>query len=1116
VGIGSATYSDENVGTSKTITVNFTGDTAKYNIITIPAAITGDITPATLTPDTSGGFGVMYFGGTTLGSASPVVSLTGIIPGDIVTNTGAITFADKNVGTPKAYTVSGLTLSGPDAGNYVLSSNTAVGANGNIVIRPLTVTAAASTKVYDGNTSSPVFPTITAGTLQGTDTASFTQMYDNANVAGSPTKTMTPAGAVSDGNAGANYAVTFVPANVGTITAAPITLSGVGIAAKVYDGSVAATLNLTAPVLVGVLPADAANVAANFAGASAAFADKNVGVGKPVSVTGITLLGPAAPNYTLNQPIALTGDIAPRPITITAQTNTKVYDGNTTAAAIPLLTVGAIQPGDSATYSETYDTKNVGVGKTLTPAAAITDGNGGNNYTVTLVNDTTGIITAKPLTVTATGINKVYDATTAATVTFSDDRVLGDVFTVSGVAVFADKNVGVGKPVSVTGIAIAGTDAGNYTLTSTTANTTANITAKTLTVTATADDKVYDTTTNATVHFTDDRIAGDVLGVTGLGAFSDKHVGVNKTVFLGPVSISGTDAGNYSLAPVTDPLADITPASVSITFTTVNKVYDATTAAAITGSSVSGVLPGDSVVVGGGTATFADKHVGTGKTVTASGFVLGGADGGNYAVTSIAPTTADITQRPITVTAQTNTKVYDATTAAATLPLITVGALQGTDTAVLAETYDTKDVGTGKTLAPTAVITDGNGGANYLVTLVNDTTGVITKKPLAVTATGISKIYDATTTASVILSDDHVAGDDVIVSGTASFADKNVGAAKPVTVHLAFSGADIYNYSTTSPIATTADITTKEVTASFVVASKVFDGNTSATITGSTTATLIAPDDVALTGAAAAFADSAVGNGKTVTVNGFSLIGLDAPNYVLATTTATTTANITAVPVSGGGGGGGGNGPIAGLAPIGVAAGTSGGQVLGIATSSLPVVPGFVGQTTTGGSCSALLVTNMRRGARNDAGEVRKLQQFLNGNLGSTLPITGVYGPMTEAAVRTFQAKYAAQILAPIGLSAPTGYVFSSTRGVINQLNCGKSLTSVAVPVVEKPTVSTVRRAATLPARPAVRPAAPATIQPVQQPTTSEENVVAPEETSVPTSTFFSRASEFIGGLLGN
>src|SRR5213078_3886838 len=105
------------------------------------------------------------------------------------------------------------------------------------------------------------------------------------------------------------------------------------------------------------------------------------------------------------------------------------------------------------------------------------------------------------------GVNKVYDGTTAATVALSDNRVSGDVFTDSDTsAAFSDKNVGTGKTVTVSGISISGTDAGNYTF-NTTAATTANITARALTITATGVNKVYDGTTTATVTLADNRVS---------------------------------------------------------------------------------------------------------------------------------------------------------------------------------------------------------------------------------------------------------------------------------------------------------------------------------------------------------------------------------------------------------------------------------------------------------------------------------------------------------------------------------------------------------------------------------------------------------------------------------
>ena len=72
-------------------------------------------------------------------------------------------------------------------------------------------------------------------------------------------------------------------------------------------------------------------------------------------------------------------------LTVTAATNTKAYDGTTSAAAIPTITSGSLQGSDTANFTETYDTKNVGTGKTLTPSGTVNDGNGGNNYTYTFV-----------------------------------------------------------------------------------------------------------------------------------------------------------------------------------------------------------------------------------------------------------------------------------------------------------------------------------------------------------------------------------------------------------------------------------------------------------------------------------------------------------------------------------------------------------------------------------------------------------------------------------------------------------------------------------------------------------------------------------------------------------
>ncbi|MEI6723614.1 MAG: YDG domain-containing protein, partial [Betaproteobacteria bacterium] len=258
---------------------------------------------------------------------------------------------------------------------------------------------------------------------------------------------------------------------------------------------------------------------------------------------------------------------------------------------------------------------------------------------------------------------------------------------------------------------------------------------------------------------------------------------------------------------------------------TVSKVYDATAQATLANGNlvVSGGINGDSLALSApASSTYDTKNVGTAKTVTASGLSIGSAIDTNgkpvfgyqLGATSASAAIGTISAAPLTVSAVTNTRGYDSTVAAAGGPTITSGTLKGTDTVVLSETYSNKNAGTGKTLVPAAVIADGNGGANYSVTLVNNTTGVIT--PATLTSSGISannKVYDGNAAATLNTATATVAGvfpNDVVAlnGGTGTFADRNASLAKTVTPSaVALSGADAGNYVVATPGPLSANIT---------------------------------------------------------------------------------------------------------------------------------------------------------------------------------------------------------------------------------------------------------------------------------------------------------------------
>src|SRR5438067_11558468 len=95
------------------------------------------------------------------------------------------------------------------------------------------------------------------------------------------------------------------------------------------------------------------------------------------------------------------GIISAKALTNKAQTNSNTYDSTTSAAAVPVV-VGLVGSDTVTGKAETYDTANAGVGKSPTRRAYdLNDGNSGDNYTVTTVADTTGVISAKALTITA-------------------------------------------------------------------------------------------------------------------------------------------------------------------------------------------------------------------------------------------------------------------------------------------------------------------------------------------------------------------------------------------------------------------------------------------------------------------------------------------------------------------------------------------------------------------------------------------------------------------------------------------------------------------------------------------------------------------------------------------
>jgi hypothetical protein len=109
------------------------------------------------------------------------------------------------------------------------------------------------------------------------------------------------------------------------------------------------------------------------------------------------------------------------------------------------------------------------------------------------------------------------------------------------------------------------------------------------------------------------------------------------------------------------------------------------------------------------------------------------------------------------------------------------------------------------------------------------------------------------------------------------------------------SGVPIYGYNLSSTEASGAigTINRAIVTPSFIVNSKLYDGNVAAEIASNNLQGGLASDDVFILGASAYFDNASVGNDKLVTITGYTLSGSAASNYQLLSPTSTSTASIT-------------------------------------------------------------------------------------------------------------------------------------------------------------------------------------------------------------------------------
>jgi hypothetical protein len=276
---------------------------------------------------------------------------------------GTLAFSGATASSGSANITPGGTITYTPSANYSGSDSFAVQVSdgaGGTAIRTITVTVNPPTGITSAITASGTYGstfsyTITASNSPTSFGASglptgLTINTTSGAISGKPTQSGTIPVTISATNA-TSFGTATLTLNIAKVN---LTVSGITASNKVYDGTTSASLNLTGASLNGVVNND--SISLNASGVVAMFADSNAGNGKTVTISGLTLAGTAAGNYTLTQPTA-SANITPAPATVTLNRSVQLYDGiakSVTATTSPTgLPVAITYNGASTAPSST-------------------------------------------------------------------------------------------------------------------------------------------------------------------------------------------------------------------------------------------------------------------------------------------------------------------------------------------------------------------------------------------------------------------------------------------------------------------------------------------------------------------------------------------------------------------------------------------------------------------------------------------------------------------------------------------------------------------------------------------------------------------------------------------
>ena len=535
----SASVSGTNAGT---YTNSASGTDANYNLTFVNGALNINKAHLTVTANNAS---------KTYGDANPALSATvsGFVNNETlgtsgVTGTGAATTtATTGAGTAVISAGTGtLTAANYDFTNLV---------NGTLTINKAnaTVTASSGSTTYNGAAQSISGFTAT-GLVNGETTAVLSGVTAGVTGTNAGTYTSTASGADS------NYNLSFTNGTY-TINKAPLSVSLTG-QTKVYDSTTSATLTNGSLTLTGFMSGEGATVSQTQASYNSAHVLNANTVTASLAAGNYTASnGTLLSNYVLPTTASGMGSITPARL---SATGTKTYDGLVAFDATGLTVSGVNGETFAATGSGTMGSKNVQTNQALSSIAGLSlSGNNGalsSNYVALTTSDTQVSVTPLAVNLSAPAASKTYDSTTlyqasAADLTTLSSQLVGTDRVTAAEVVYANKDAGTGKRVSLNSVTINDDNGGNNYTVGKLDVTTGVINKAPLTVSVVSDARFVtqsDTAGYAGVVY-NGFVGGETASVVTAGSITRSNSGVNGAgQYTGVLQASGWQSGNYNIS----------------------------------------------------------------------------------------------------------------------------------------------------------------------------------------------------------------------------------------------------------------------------------------------------------------------------------------------------------------------------------------------------------------------------------------------------------------------------------------------------------------------------------------------------------------------------------------